>query len=253
MKTTWMITTAIAALLISTGIGAAQGVNEHGKAAVEKHAQDTHARPKATAEPSGAIKGAVKMDEGANAKGANARESAQEKAGVKAGGKTESAQSEHKTTVEGKGANAPKAAATEHRKSGAAADHDRKAAETNATKDRKAGETTATDHRNAATHRNESSHATTGSASPKDVTLTTEQRTRIRNVVITQHKIPRAGKVDFSISVGTRVPRTVHFYPVPVEIVRIHPDWRSYRVILVGDELVLIDPNTFEFVAVVPV
>jgi hypothetical protein len=45
----------------------------------------------------------------------------------------------------------------------------------------------------------------------------------------------------------------VHFYPVPAEIVEIHPAWRSYQVIYVEDELVLIDPTTYEIVYVVTV
>jgi hypothetical protein len=45
----------------------------------------------------------------------------------------------------------------------------------------------------------------------------------------------------------------VHFYPIPVEIVEIHPAWRGYQIILVGSELVIINPTTFEIVSVVVV
>jgi hypothetical protein len=57
--------------------------------------------------------------------------------------------------------------------------------------------------------------------------------------------------VNFSISVGTRVPRSVHLYPLPVTVVEYYPAWRGYEFILVGDEIVIINPRTFEIVAVI--
>ncbi len=35
--------------------------------------------------------------------------------------------------------------------------------------------------------------------------------------------------VNFNISVGTVVPASVHFYPLPPRIVEIYPEWRGYR------------------------
>jgi hypothetical protein len=80
--------------------------------------------------------------------------------------------------------------------------------------------------------------------------LSTEQQTRITSVIRNQH-IERVNNVNFSISVGTRVPREgVRFYPLPAEVVTIYPEWRGYQYILVRDEIVVIDPNTYEIVAV---
>jgi hypothetical protein len=56
--------------------------------------------------------------------------------------------------------------------------------------------------------------------------------------------------VNFSISVGTRVPRDVRFYPLPAEVITYYPEWRGYEFILVGDQVVVIDPRSFEIVAV---
>ena len=56
--------------------------------------------------------------------------------------------------------------------------------------------------------------------------------------------------VNFSISVGTRVPRDVHFHALPPRVVTIYPEWRSYKYILVKEQIVIIDPDTFEIVAV---
>jgi hypothetical protein len=93
---------------------------------------------------------------------------------------------------------------------------------------------------------------TTGRGDAANVRLTTEQRTRIRKVVVTK-KIPKVTKVNFTVSIGARVPRTVKFHAIPSEIVTIHPAWRGYRVILVGSELVIVNPRTYEIVAVIVV
>jgi hypothetical protein len=80
--------------------------------------------------------------------------------------------------------------------------------------------------------------------------LSSEQRTKITTVIRDQHVAP-ATNVNFSISVGTRVPRDVSFHPLPAEIVTIYPDWRGYQFILVKDQIVVVDPRTFEIVAVI--
>jgi hypothetical protein len=79
--------------------------------------------------------------------------------------------------------------------------------------------------------------------------LSTEQRTKITTVIHDQHIAP-VEHVNFSISVGTRVPRDVTFHPLPTEVVTIYPEWRGYEFVLVGDQVVVIDPQSFEIVAV---
>ncbi len=79
--------------------------------------------------------------------------------------------------------------------------------------------------------------------------LSSEQRTKITTVIRDQHVAP-VTNVNFSISVGTRVPRDVSFHPLPAEIVNIYPDWRGYEFILVRDQIIVVDPRTFEIVAV---
>jgi hypothetical protein len=79
--------------------------------------------------------------------------------------------------------------------------------------------------------------------------LSGEQRTKITTVIRNQHVAP-VTNVNFSISVGTRVPRDVSFHPLPAEIVTIYPDWRGYEFILVNGQIVVIDPQSFEIVAV---
>jgi Protein of unknown function (DUF1236) len=79
--------------------------------------------------------------------------------------------------------------------------------------------------------------------------LSTEQRTKI-TTVIKQQRVAPVTNVNFSVSVGTRVPRDVSFHPLPAEIVTIYPDWRGYEFILVRDQIVVIDPSSLEIVAV---
>ena len=64
---------------------------------------------------------------------------------------------------------------------------------------------------------------------------------------------PRVSKVDFSLNVGTVVPRTVHIVEVPEVIVTVHPEWRGYRYFIVNDEIVVVEPDTLKIVAVIAV
>ncbi len=82
--------------------------------------------------------------------------------------------------------------------------------------------------------------------------LSTEQRTKITTVIRDQHAAP-VNSVNFSIAVGTRVPREVTFRPLPAEVVTIYPEWRGYEYILVRDQILVIDPRSKEIVAVLDV
>lgn len=80
--------------------------------------------------------------------------------------------------------------------------------------------------------------------------LSTEQRTQITSVIRSERVAP-ATHVNFSIAVGTRVPHEgIELHTLPSRVVTIYPEWRSYKYILVRDEIVIIDPNTYEIVAV---
>jgi hypothetical protein len=79
--------------------------------------------------------------------------------------------------------------------------------------------------------------------------LSGEQRTKITSVIRAQHVQP-VTNVNFSISVGTRVPRDVSFHPLPAEIVTLYPDWRGYEFILVRNQILVVDPQSLEIVAV---
>jgi hypothetical protein len=95
------------------------------------------------------------------------------------------------------------------------------------------------------------SQTTTGQAGAA-AKLSTEQRTKITTVIRNEHVSP-VNNVDFDISIGTRVPRErVSLRPLPSEVVTVYPEWRGYQFILVRDQILVVDPATFEIVAVLP-
>jgi hypothetical protein len=85
------------------------------------------------------------------------------------------------------------------------------------------------------------------------VEFTSEQRTRIHEVIVRERSAPRVANVTFSLEIGTRVPRTVRLARLPSTIIEIEPEWRGYEYFLVGDDIVVVDPRRMEIVAVIPV
>jgi hypothetical protein len=95
----------------------------------------------------------------------------------------------------------------------------------------------------------EQDRATTGQGAGGPTKLSTEQRTKISSVIRSQ-KVERVNNLNVSISVGTRIPASVHVYALPQEVIVIYPEWRGYDYILVGEQIVIISPRTHEIVAV---
>jgi Protein of unknown function (DUF1236) len=83
-------------------------------------------------------------------------------------------------------------------------------------------------------------------------TLSQDQKTRLHEVV-TGDNVQHVNHVGFALSPGIRVPDTVSLYDVPNTIVEILPQYRGFEYIVVRDELVIIDPDTLDIVAVLPV
>ena len=117
---------------------------------------------------------------------------------------------------------------------------------TNQASDSKSGDTKANPNDKAAS--DSKSGTTTGQAAA-GAKLSTEQRTKI-TTTIKQQNIKPVTNINFNISVGTRVPRDVHFHPLPTEIITVYPDWRGYQFFLVNNEIIVVNPSTLEIVAV---
>src|SRR4051794_14337605 len=92
------------------------------------------------------------------------------------------------------------------------------------------------------------SHQTNVNAS---VNLNDQQRTRVSQSFARLNVQP-VRNVNFSVSVGTVVPRDVHLQTVPAEIVEIVPQYRGYSFFAVRDEIVIVDPATYKIVTVLP-
>ena len=101
----------------------------------------------------------------------------------------------------------------------------------------------------AETNKSTTTTQTTGQAGSA-AKLSTEQQTKITNVIRDEH-VQSVDKVNFSVSIGTRVPREgVTFHTLPTQVVTIYPQWRGFKFIVVRHEILVIDPNTYEIVAV---
>ena len=95
----------------------------------------------------------------------------------------------------------------------------------------------------------EQNRTTTGQGAAGSAKLTTEQRTKITSVIKSQKVEPV--RLNVSVSVGTRIPADVRLHALPQEVIVIYPEWRGYDYILVGDQIVIINPRTHEIVAIV--
>jgi hypothetical protein len=124
-------------------------------------------------------------------------------------------------------------------------------------KDMKAEQKGATDSKSTTTQTGQTTQSpsgqttTTGQAGA-GAKLSTEQRTKISSV-IREQRVQPVTNVNFSISVGTRVPRTVSFHALPREVVTIYPQWRGYEYFLVNNQIIVVNPRTLEIVDVIDV
>ncbi|RXH23050.1 MULTISPECIES: DUF1236 domain-containing protein [Bradyrhizobium] len=83
------------------------------------------------------------------------------------------------------------------------------------------------------------------------VNINDQQRTRI-SASISHLNVQPLANVNFSLSVGTVVPRDVRLQPLPAEVVEIVPQYRGYNFVLVKDEIVIVEPSTYKIVTVLP-
>jgi hypothetical protein len=87
-----------------------------------------------------------------------------------------------------------------------------------------------------------------------NVSLNEQQRTNIRETVINSRSAPRVSNVDFSVNVGTVVPRGhIHLVRVPETLIRIEPRWRHYLYFVFNNEIVIVDPRSMRIIDVMPV
>jgi hypothetical protein len=81
--------------------------------------------------------------------------------------------------------------------------------------------------------------------------LNESQRTRV-SASIARLNVAPANNVNFSLSVGTVVPRDVRFQPLPADVVEVMPQYRGYDFFVVRDDIVIVEPSTYKIVDVLP-
>jgi hypothetical protein len=239
-----MVTVATAALIAGTGLANAQGMGGReggaaGGAGMQQSAPSAPAASPSAGAPSreGASEGtkATQSEEKGGMKNQRAQDMKSGPAGEKSMGEKSAQDTKQDTKADhSKGM-------TQNEKG--AAGKDMKA------EDERKGNMKAEGHDNNTAGAKEEDRSKTVGQAGAGAKLSTEQRTKITTVIRDQHISP-VTNINFSVSIGTRVPREVGFHPLPAEIVTYYPDWRGYEFFLVRDQIVVVDPRTLEIVAV---
>ena len=83
--------------------------------------------------------------------------------------------------------------------------------------------------------------------------ISREQKTRIHSILVRDSSIHRYHRsdVNFVVQVGTRIPNTIEFYDAPAHVVQIDPVFQSYKIVVLDDVILVIDPATREIVDVI--
>jgi hypothetical protein len=85
------------------------------------------------------------------------------------------------------------------------------------------------------------------------VQISEDKRSNIHQTILKERNVNRATNVNFSINIGTRVPRSLRLVALPVSVITIVPEYRSYRYFVVDDQICIVEPSTYEIVEVIRV
>ncbi len=80
--------------------------------------------------------------------------------------------------------------------------------------------------------------------------VTSNEREKARDA-FTRTDVKRARDVDVRVNVGVPLPRSITLYDVPEDVVTVVPVYRDYRYVEVGDEICIVDPETYVIVDVI--
>jgi hypothetical protein len=260
MTNRFLISVAAAALLAGTGLanaqGAGGGMNQGG--ASTQHSAPSSGGAATQQRDEGMKSGQSEKSKGAgkeaqDTKGSKSHQNTASDTDRKGGKdmKAEGREGKEKSTV-GQAPDKGGAATKGHEeKSGSMGREDKMGQKGEMNQKGEKGSQGTMDKNRAQTNQSGSQTSTTGQAGA-GAKLSTEQRTKISTAIKSQH-VSQTTNVNFSIAVGTRVPRSgVEFHVLPQEVVTIYPQWRGYKFIVVKEEIVIIDPNSYEIVAVIP-
>jgi hypothetical protein len=85
----------------------------------------------------------------------------------------------------------------------------------------------------------------------KPLALTTEQREQIRARIGGRGEA-RVESADFTLTIGSGVPRQVQLQPLPVEVADIMGGYHGSEYLIVADQLVIVDAESRRVTALVP-
>lgn len=81
-------------------------------------------------------------------------------------------------------------------------------------------------------------------------TVPSTERIKLRQTVIESGRAPRIENLNFTVRVGAPIPRSIRVVPVPEEIIALYPEWSGFLYFVSGDEIIVVDPNSFAVVGV---
>ena len=87
-----------------------------------------------------------------------------------------------------------------------------------------------------------------GYGGPRNLQISRRQRARVHDILVSRRVEP--AHVDFPVRIGARVPSYVTSYQLPEEIYDYAPGYDGYRYFIANDEIVIVDPDSTEVVAV---
>lgn len=244
------LTPILAAVLMLGGVGYAYaqgyeepaGASEKGSATQERGGSDAGARGR----DAGAASGKQSEKEGRAAQQTEEKGKSEPKA---AKSKEDDAAGSGTMTEDDKAGTKDKAAAKDKEKEKAATPGD---TAKDTAKDKDATDRQATDTKEPSA----APKAAEGTAPPdkaKQADLSGDKRTQVQSAFRDAGKdVKHRTNVDIDISVGTRLPRDWDFVPVPAAVIAIVPEYRDYVFAYVEDQYVIVEPDTYEVVAVLP-
>ncbi len=98
------------------------------------------------------------------------------------------------------------------------------------------------------------SNATSAVTRRPNIHISGVQKTKLHDAISGSAAIRhyRASEIHFTVEVGTRVPDDVIFYDAPEQLIDIDPEFSGYKIVVLDDEILVIDPETREIVEVIP-
>ncbi|MFS8053030.1 DUF1236 domain-containing protein [Rhizobium sp. BR 317] len=91
----------------------------------------------------------------------------------------------------------------------------------------------------------------TNQSTNSNTNITVEQQTQVRQVIKEVHTQPIQQTEIKTVSVGATIPHSIKLVALPPRIVKIVPQYKSYRFFVLDDgRIVIVDPSTFTIVYV---